>query len=1024
MRDNQQRLFKTRIRLFGLHVTDMISLINRFISNLSAGQRFLAFVLILAFAVALVGFAVGGWTTGIPIGILILVVLWLTKPVWKPPESSNIQIALSSLAVISGTALAILGRTPEGKPVLKFLLGLLNLQASSSEQSSPADHWISALVVAFTLTGVFIVNWSFRDRSAMRKHPKPLDKEFPQQDYRQQLKRFSEILLSRLNTLDEETKWDDYFFAPLDAEVEILSGRRSKRRVMDLMRALREDRTSRIILILGDPGAGKSIALRRLAKELLREIHNTGRVPVYVNLKEWTTNRSWTADAPPTIQEFRGFILQTLKAQNLFADQFLSTYFDSMVDRGRFFFLLDSFDEIPGVLDVSEASTVIQQLSALITEFFVGQEGGRGIVASRVYRRPKFNRVDSATFEIRPFSDMRIHEALLKSSKLQQSTIEELFRSRTELIPVARNPFSAALIRMYAETHGGDLPVSQLEMYESYIRHRLEGSREQTEQLHLSIDEVIAGARDIAWCMFETADIGLEAAVTRLAEILPKIKVVSITSILRYAGLARLSGGTDARFSFVHRRINEYFVAKRLLDSPDSIVLDVIPSDSRYRDALALYCEVAAASSAKTIADFCWRKVNESIGAADIEGHQRAVHCLRFLRDAFRARPECLSFLPELAAYIHDRIHAANDILSAKIALEATGLLPDELAEPILVDALGLADPWISETALHSCRHRKEIGADLKLHLLTYLLNLTPPSFLIRYQELMFSLSLSDAFSSLQHYCKARYIELRFLIPASVTTILISPALVLFAGMQYALVRIVILNRLTPGSFRRLFITSRIYMFITLVTLAFVSTRHPLRPSISGKFIMRIWTNPLSYAPRMEFWLIVVLCVCICPWLDGFLYLEQIEWKNMISLKFIYENKVKIATLVISGIGVILVIILLNLAEKYIKFMPTLLAGAGIIFVLYRIRTVIAYSWKDRKIFLQATQSIAADRAAIGQEFSSFCTRWYRLRYVEWLRDRQIHPTGFWPTGRPYFRNDPASTMLAQLDERWLGLDI
>jgi predicted NACHT family NTPase len=44
-------------------------------------------------------------------------------------------------------------------------------------------------------------------------------------------------------------------------------------------------------LILGDPGAGKSTSLRKLAKELLKELPATRRIPIYVNLKEWKQAR-------------------------------------------------------------------------------------------------------------------------------------------------------------------------------------------------------------------------------------------------------------------------------------------------------------------------------------------------------------------------------------------------------------------------------------------------------------------------------------------------------------------------------------------------------------------------------------------------------------------------------------------------------------------------------------------------------------------------------------------------------------
>lgn len=392
-----------------------MSILEAYFSKLTGTQRLLAFILVVALSATLVAFLAGGWKTGVPIGLLVLAILWLTRPLWTPSShEGNTRVRITSLTVISGVALAVAGKTPEAKPVMCALFEHLGLQHASAQQVAASDRLVSGLVLAFTLIGIFVINWFTRDKSAMHEHPRPLDQDFPEQTYQQQLRRYTEILLNRLTTLDDETRWDDYFFAPLEAEVEVISRRRSMKKIVDLMRALKADRNSRVILVLGDPGAGKSIALRKLAKELMKEVDRTGRLPVYVNLKEWAPERQWSEQAPPTAQELRNFILRTLKAYSVFADQFLGEYFDRMLDRGRFFFLLDSFDEIPAVLDVNEGSWLIQHLSRLITDFFVSQDAGRGIVASRFYRRPKFSRVESATFEIRPFSDMRIHLKLIR----------------------------------------------------------------------------------------------------------------------------------------------------------------------------------------------------------------------------------------------------------------------------------------------------------------------------------------------------------------------------------------------------------------------------------------------------------------------------------------------------------------------------------------------------------------------------------------------------------------------------------
>jgi len=1016
----------------------MFAIPERYFANLSGAYRLLIFILVVALSATLIAFLAGGLKTGIPVGILVVAILWITGPLWKPSShEGNLKVRLTSLTVVSGVALAVAGKTPEAKPLLgRFFEHLLHLPPAAAQQVAASDRLISGFVLAFTLLGVFVVNWFTRDKSAMHKHPRPLDQDFPEQTYQQQMKRYSEILMSRLITLDDETRWDDYFFAPLEAEVEVTSGRRSIKKIVDLMRALKGDRTSRIILVLGDPGAGKSIALRKLAKELMKEVDRTGRLPVYVNLKEWGDEHQWTEESPPTAQELRSFILRTLKSYSVFADQFLEEYFDRMLDRGRFFFLLDSFDEIPAVLDVNEGSWLIQHLSRMITEFFVSQDEGRGIVASRFYRRPKFGRVESATFEIRPFSDMRIHEALLRSEKLRGDTIDKLFRERTELIPVARNPFSAALIRIYAENHGGELPSSQLEMYESYIRGRLDASTDEMRRHELTIDQMITNATEIAWGMFRETEIGLEAPIHKLAMLLPNIRIETVTTVLRYSGLARMSAGTDPRFSFVHRRLNEYFVARGLLDNPASVTLQAIPTDSRYRDALALYCEVGELEHVKNIAAFCWSEISNVIpdSATPAVERLRAVHCLRFLRDAFRARPEAMAFVVELAEYINERLQPAGDLLAAKIALEATGLLPEGEAEPILVKALQMGNDWISETALHSCRHLKKVGPKLDRGLFAYLRSIPIREFLHRNREIVFSLSLSDAFRSLRRYCVFRSIDNRIFVAIIIFCCVLSPVVGIGSVLTFVTASAIIKSAEGNRFFSRLSRSSRDFQNLVRFELALGFAVLSLNVWGEGDLIEASPSglgNLLAPGLRFAFGLhrsyvaavFLLIGLALVPVVDlSFLFL-RIPWRDLLSLKTLKMIPAT-AVLIAGGIGLVKVVEPIgpwvNVHGLVLVIALLFLVGVPILFLTLRF-------WRncyiDRRLLRQAIRSTAITRKSIAIDFLRFKTRRSRIRYVEWLRDAQIQPVGDWIGSRPNVGSDAASTMLAQLDERWLAIE-
>ena len=709
--------------------------------RLKSAHRALIVLIVILVSAFLAAYLIGGLATSVVMTCAVLALLWVTKPLWTPKESpTKLYVGL-----VATVAIACLGKSTTATKLFSELLVALHVPPPTALLTASEVSNLFPLVMLFVLAALYIIVIGTKDSSAMKVHPKHLDEDFPEERFHDQASRFVQILIARLGMIDEETKWDDYFYSPLKAEVEIVSAHTKRRQIIDLIDALKSNKSTSVIVLLGDPGSGKSVALRKVSRELMDEFEGTGRIPVYVNLKEWSTNRPWTRDQPPTSVEFRAFLLSSLRGHSFFADQFLSTYFDKMVDGGRFFFLLDSFDEIPGVLDVNEDSWLIHHLSSIFTDFFSQQTSGRGVLSSRFYRRPLLSRAQSVTFQIRPFSDLQIHDALLRSNLLREETVANLFRNRVELIPVARNPFAAALIRSFAEHNGGALPSNQLAMYDSYIQGRLVRSLRELETVALSPEQVISGAIQIAWVMFEADDIGLEIPVSRLSAMLPETRVREITSSLRYAGLARLSANADPKFSFVHRRLNEYFVASYLIIHPEKIELDSIPKDSRYRDALVLFCEVSEFDQANRIAEFCWteiRRVDSLIANRSTSERISAVHCLRFLRDAFRTRLECLPFSDELAQFIAQRVLSNRDLLEAKLALEGTGLLEEGIAVNLINEALRMRNAWISETCVNACRHMRRLSNELTRTLASYFWELPAIVFLKNREEIMFSLSL------------------------------------------------------------------------------------------------------------------------------------------------------------------------------------------------------------------------------------------------------------------------------------------
>jgi hypothetical protein len=195
----------------------------------------------------------------------------------------------------------------------------------------------------------------------MGVHPQPVKKDLRNREYQERIESFCGRLKVNLDTLDQEANWSEALFVPLEAEVEVRTGRRRQRRIAPLIRALTGNRDHRFLLLLGDPGSGKSVALRKLARDLLAEVPKTRRVPVYLNLRDWETPPEWNAVATPDVAkveiDLRLWVLRNLQDRlDIFGRQFLDAYFDTMMELGSFFFILDSFDEIALLLGVDSGT--------------------------------------------------------------------------------------------------------------------------------------------------------------------------------------------------------------------------------------------------------------------------------------------------------------------------------------------------------------------------------------------------------------------------------------------------------------------------------------------------------------------------------------------------------------------------------------------------------------------------------------------------------------------------------------------
>lgn len=359
-----------------------MSFLSEFFANWSERAKLFLVVFISSLLVVLLSLWIGGlWATSVLIVPTILSILEVTRGVWTPEGGSKSTIGIVSL----GTALVAVITVPQWKPLITPLLDPIFKTFPFLKDKLPTDAPTITILIFLSIV-ILIVNYFARDTTAMKEHSSPIEKEFPVKNYKKLLRPFTGVLLDDLNRIDRETNWSAEYFTPLDAEVEIRSGSKRLKKVTDLLSAIRSDRKSRVFLVLGDPGSGKSVALRKLCRDLLKEVDRAGKIPFYINLREWDPEKTWSEVDPPTVEEIYNFVLDNLKSRgDVFTNEFLDKYFKKMFEDGRLFIVLDSFDEIPAVLDEVESSWLIDKLSEVIYRFLAGAHESRGILASRIF---------------------------------------------------------------------------------------------------------------------------------------------------------------------------------------------------------------------------------------------------------------------------------------------------------------------------------------------------------------------------------------------------------------------------------------------------------------------------------------------------------------------------------------------------------------------------------------------------------------------------------------------------------------
>jgi hypothetical protein len=997
-----------------------------------------ALILLLALVLfgLLLSIALQGMAAALLISVVVLVTLWFTKPIWLPPNYGQTLIGRLSLLA----ALSFAGSYPLWGALLNGLYSALirgdfGVPLPMLPPELPLKTEPSFVTLLFLLCVIYVVNDAAASRTILAAHPKPLTAAFPEKTYLQRLLAVAGILRDELDRIDRQTRWSVEYYTPIDAEVEVRGRQWPRARILDLQVALRRDKKTRLFLVLGDPGAGKSVALRKLCRDMLREVPRTGRLPVYLNLKEWSAQ--WSEASPPSAEDVLRFAIDNLKSRgDIFADGFIDEYFTKMLDHGRLFFVFDSFDEIPAVLDATEDSWVIDALSRALSDFVFGAHESSGIVASRLFRRPTDSLGATKVLEIRPFSDDRIATMLARFAKIEARRVREIFVDRPDLVAIARNPFSAALIGTYLSDRDG-LPANTAELYGSYLSARLEAARDVLDRRGFTVDEVLSAAQAIAVEMYEDKVLGIEADVGMLEQRIPR--VFEVAEILIYCRLCRAGTGGIQLVSFVHRRFAEYLVARGMLETKREITLDAIPADSRWREVLVLYAQLVNEHEAQRIAEYCWSMVQ--LEPTNRSGMMRVIHSLRFMVDAFSSRPRVIgAFRDNLGYLILKNLSKDTQLLVIKFSLEAAGLVNELFMRQIILATFQTGIPWLGETALRSCRYVGRLDRGLRREIDAFVLAADLRWIYRNRQELSFSLRLSDAMRGAHRTLRLREIDLLVLPIGVLCTAIAQPFVLAFMGGMLFVERLMGAYRSEPSLERRVLFTNTlrlgaVAMLVMSVFAAFSSNWGVWTFPFSGSFTPRLAAalevvSGKSASERMGAVWIALVCgavVGLSPL--AFIHSFVALTKRDDIIAFLRQDwREVLLDFAKSGGGVILVVvILLQLPEKLQAWVLGVFAGAVVLILAAALSFAAAREsrryLRDLLLARQILYSANMSRQKIAGHFLALRTEAMRRRYIRQLEMRGVKAFGEWPDG---FEISAAlgsqAGDLARLEERWLSL--
>lgn len=387
--------------------------------------------------------------------------------------------------------------------------------------------------------------------------------------------------LSRLNQ-------NDYQQEPglNNSELSVRASFGRRVRIKNLVKELKKHKK---IVVLGDPGSGKSVCLRQLAYDLCAEEYARGgrpaTLPVYV---EMNTYDGWEDGPPRRPANILKFLKSSLRAHPSISNApethalfYLSDRLEEILDEGRATLIFDALDEMP--------QDSYRQRYQVLKEFIKHWTRGRNnrfIFSCRLLDYdPSFN-LDEVIID--PFDKKRIY-AFLKGNA--EDIADDLYQTIVQdeaLEALVSNPFflqALTYINLEYRAAGRQLwiPATRGELIKEFAEKLLENIEAKQNKYLLQIAGGLTTLRaflsEVGFALQKRKGGRTFARPESLQEVWAKYP--QWKEMLWIAHRARILGKRDVsadrladtepradevpdRIQFMHHRLQEYFAAEEL----------------------------------------------------------------------------------------------------------------------------------------------------------------------------------------------------------------------------------------------------------------------------------------------------------------------------------------------------------------------------------------------------------------------------------------------------------------------------